>query len=84
MLGDIDHLHRRANPQATIDGRDRRLQRPLHIDEPVGLGDVVLHPRQEVLAASDGQRLLELRPERGDRVLLVGGVDVSKRFHETS
>ena len=84
VLGQIDHLHGRADPQAAVDRGHRRLERALHVDEAIGLRDVVLHPRQQVLAAADRQRLLELRRERGDRVLLVGRVDVSKRFHEAS
>jgi hypothetical protein len=45
--------------RAAADAGDRRVE-VLDVDDAVRLRDVVLHPRQQVLAAADRQRLFVL------------------------
>src|SRR5262249_55837565 len=57
-------------------GGDGRVE-PLHVDDAVGLVDVVLHPREQVLTAADDQGNA-VGLQRGHRLLLAGRVDVGK------
>ena len=85
VLREIDQLHRGADFQASArHRRDGRVQRPLDVDDPIRLGDVVFQSREQILAACERHHLFGLRAERADRFFFVPGIDVRKRFHSSS
>src|SRR6266487_2872194 len=80
MLGEVDDLDRRSDPQTTVRRRRHRGIEAFDVDEPIGRVDVVLHPREQVLTAGDRQGDA-IALERGHRVLLVRGIDVGEGLH---
>ena len=83
VLGEVDHLHRRADLQAAVDAASIVASSAfLTLTMRSGCGDVVLHPRQQVLTAADAAAPARAPcRERGDRVLLVRRIDVGKGLH---
>src|SRR5262249_61391704 len=78
----VDDAYGRADLQTAVRRRrNRRVERVLDVDDAVGLRDVVLQPREQVLAAGEREDLPAFGPERGNRVLLGRRVDVGKGFH---
>ena len=83
VLDELDERGGGADAQPAVrHGRDRPVE-VLDVHEAVRLRHVVLHQAEQVHAAGDGQDPAPPGAERGERLLLVRGVDVGKGFHFT-
>ena len=67
VLGELRERHRRANPHPAVRRARNRAVQTLHVDQALGLGDVVLHHRQEIHPAGERKELAALRSKRRDR-----------------